>query len=215
VPFSPLDKIFFAFSGDAMFHLMMIFLLTLTPTIFAKRSSHKNPVLAQASLPNIPGMTTPGMMPTTEMQIPTPLNSTPIEQPVAAPATSQPATPAIPQAPQPPVPIVAPAESVVPPVVPAPTPAPTPAPVKEEKPNELKLILDRLASLEQKMTVLESKLAVSEQKLSKVESQLTAFINEIAAPTPEDEEEEANTPNDNNTPESADTEDTNDMPESL
>jgi len=89
-----------------------------------------------------------------------------------------------------PVPVVAlePVVTATPvPVVPTPV-VPPAASLPAENLSELKLALDRVASLEQKTVVLESKLSSVEQKLSKVEAQLTTFINELSAPSPEEQE---------------------------
>ena len=141
-----------------MFLLFVLSLLAVSPVLARKKSKKPTEVLLQADV-NIPGMP--------------PIPMAPIPQAPIAEAHQE--------LPPPPTPV-----SVVPPMEPKKEPAPEKP--QEEHLNELKMALDRVASLEQKLVVVESKLSSVEQKLSKVEAQLTTFINELSAPTPEEDE---------------------------
>jgi hypothetical protein len=62
-------------------------------------------------------------------------------------------------------------------------------PDKEASDERIKLLIEQLAQLEQKVTALDARLKMTEQKSHKTDSQLTSLINELEAPAPQEDEE--------------------------
>lgn len=165
--------------------LALLVLCAITSPLLAKKKQKKaaqSQVIVQAE-PSAPMPLLP--LPTPGMPAATPGHDMPTMHEQAAAHIEVPQPPVPMTAPEKPAPTLTPASEVHPVITPVVSGETT---KKEEKSEELKMALDRLASLEQKFVSVEAKLSGAEQRLAKMESQLTSFINELSAPSPEDEE---------------------------